>query len=169
MTHPGSGERASAAVSAVNDAAAAVSAVAAAAGGASDGHSFARRFGDPRPSERRLGGLHVALPDGPFEGLDIRPWTAETVGVVDVDLRAGTVIDWAALQAALPYGPFRAEPQLDPGPPWFSVVAVRAGVSPSDVSPSDAAPAVSGSVLLLVEVRGEVVSAITLRRDPATA
>jgi hypothetical protein len=212
MTHPGADEQATGGVRAATDPAAdiraatdpasAIRAVADAAGGASDGHTFARRCGDPRPSERRLDGLYVALPDGPFEGLDIRPWTATTVGVVDIDLRAGTVLDWAALQAALPYGPFRAEPQLDPGPPWFSVAAVPAGVVASDVRPSDSAPAGapadaapadaagagglaktaeadgarsdaaragSGSVLLLVEVRGELVSAITLRRDPPIA
>ena len=114
-----------------------------------DGHTFARRFGDPRPSERRLGGLHVVLPDGPFEGLDIRPWTASTVGVVDIDLRAGTALDWTALQQE--FGPFRVAPQLDPGPPWFSAFRTPTGAAP---------------VLLLVEVRGDVVSGIALRRDP---
>lgn len=120
-----------------------------AAAAAVDGPTFARRFGDPRPSERRFSGLHVVLPDGPFEGLDIRSWTAGTVGVVDIDLRAGVVVEWTALQQE--FGPFRVAPHLDPGPPWFSAFRTPAGAAP---------------VLLLVEVRGDVVSALTLRRDP---
>lgn len=120
-----------------------------------NGTAFAATFGDPAPSERRLGGLHVPLADGVFRGLDIRPWTAGTVGVVDVDLPADTAVDWEELRTALPWGPVRLEPHLDPGPLVYSV-----GIAPERSSTGAAA------VLLLVEVRGRLVSGVTLRRDP---
>lgn len=114
--------------------------------------TFAARWGAAERSERRPRGLRVRVTEGPYSELDVRPWSGRSTGVVDVDLREGTPgLDWNQVQAR--FGPFYELVEPDSRERWFAVhLKGRDG---------------EAAVLLMVRVTGDVVDAITLRRDAA--
>jgi hypothetical protein len=116
-----------------------------------DAPTFAARWGRPVPSERRPGGIRVECdPTGPFAVLEVRPWTDDITGVVDVELSDRSRLSWAALRDQ--FGPFERMTPLDAASDRYS-----AGWTPTAGSPS---------AFLMVGVTGDRVSALTIRRDP---
>jgi hypothetical protein len=80
--------------------------------------------------------------------LEVRPWTDEQTGIVDVELGRPPA-SWRELQRR--FGPFQEVPGFDVGAQTF---AARPGHDSGD------------RVLLLVQPVGDEVAGITVRRDP---
>lgn len=116
-----------------------------------DAESFASRWGLTEPSHRRPSGVRVVCdPDGPFDSLEIRPWTDEVTGVVDVEMREGEpALVWPDVRDR--FGPFRQLPGLH---------------RPGDYAATWAMPDAAADALLLVGVAGDRVDTIAIRRDP---
>jgi hypothetical protein len=112
----------------------------------------ARPWGQPEPSERRPGGLQVRFAEGPFTEMHIRPWSATTSGVVDVDLRPDHAprLAWADVEDW--FGPFYAMAVPDARQNHYAVHLQG--------------PDGGAAVLLMVEVSDGFVAGISLRRDP---
>lgn len=116
-----------------------------------DAASLADRWGRSEPSRRRPGGVRIGCdPASPFESLEIRPWTADVTGVVDVELRAGEPpLAWADVRDR--FGPFRALPRLHDSEEHAATWSTPGGVA---------------AAFLMVGVSGDDVESVTVRRDP---
>ena len=113
---------------------------------------LAAAWGAVEPSDQRPGGLRVVCgPDGPFEAVEVRPWSSEVTGVVEPKLRRGeTPLSWASVRER--FGPFRELPRLHGGTAEYGAIWTVAGAA--------------ADVFLIVGVKNEAVVAITIRRDP---
>ncbi len=116
-----------------------------------DAGSFADRWGLTEPSRRRPSGVRVLCdPDGPFDSLEIRPWTDDVTGVVDVEMREGEPAPaWPEVRDR--FGPFRQLPGLH---------------RPGDYAATWSVPGAAAAAFLIVGVTGDSVETITIRRDP---
>ncbi len=95
-------------------------------------------------------GSRVVLESGPFAALELRAWTDDDTGVVDVELRDGEpALSFRAV--ADRFGPFEDDPHLDAAAPWFFA---EVGGGPG------------AGVQLTVAVRDGTVTEIELVRDP---
>ena len=117
-----------------------------------DAASLADRWGLSEPSRRRPSGVRVRCdPDGPFDSLEIRPWTDDVTGVVDVEMREGEpALAWPDVRDR--FGPFRAMPTLHDSEEYAATWST---------------PGAAATAFLVVGVSGDVVDTITIRRDPA--
>ncbi|MDQ4097616.1 MAG: hypothetical protein M3144_07095 [Actinomycetota bacterium] len=109
-------------------------------------------WGRAEPSDARPDGIRVVCPaDCPFQALEIRPWSEDVTGVVDVELRVdGPRPGWAAVRER--FGPFRELPRLHPSAPQYGALA--------------AAPDRQADAYLIVTVDNDTIAAVTVRRDP---
>ncbi len=116
-----------------------------------DATSLAERWGRSEPSRRRPGGLRVVCdPSSPFDSLEIRPWTDDVTGVVEVELRAGEPpLSWPDVHDR--FGPFRAMPALHDSEEHAVSWSTPGGVA---------------TAFLVVGVSGDCVDTVTVRRDP---
>jgi hypothetical protein len=117
-----------------------------------DATSFADRWGRSEPSRRRPGGVRVACDvASPFDSLEIRPWTDDVTGVVEVEVREGEgPLAWADVRQR--FGPFGEMPRLHDSPVSHAATWL--------------APGAPATALLIVGVAGDSVESITVRRDP---
>ena len=116
-----------------------------------DAGSFADRWGLTEPSRRRPSGMRVLCdPAGPFDSLEIRPWTDDVTGVVDIEMREGEpALAWSDVRDR--FGPFRQLPGLHR--PGDHAATWSVPEPAADASSSSAWPATG-------------VETITIRRDP---
>jgi hypothetical protein len=116
-----------------------------------DAAAFAERWGRPEPSRRRPRGLRVACDAAaPFAALELRPWTEEVTGVVDVEWREDEPpLAWPAVRGR--FGPFEALPTLHTG---------------EEHAASWSVPGAAAAAYLVVGVAGDTVASVMVRRDP---
>jgi hypothetical protein len=114
--------------------------------------SFTGRWGRAEPSRRRPSGVRVACdPTSPFDALEIRPWTEDFTGVVDVVLRSeDKPLSWPVVRER--FGPFRALPGLHGPEREFAATWNQPG------APAEA--------VLIVGVLDDEIDTLTVRRDP---
>jgi hypothetical protein len=119
---------------------------------AGDVDALTARWGRAEPSDARPDGIRVVCPpDRPFEALEIRPWSDEVTGVVDVEFRVDIPRpDWATVRHR--FGQFRELPRLHPSSPRYGV-------------PAGATDKPAGAYLI-VTVENDTIAAVTVRRDP---
>ncbi|MEA2703423.1 MAG: hypothetical protein QOD63_1368 [Actinomycetota bacterium] len=118
-----------------------------------DAPSLADRWGRSEPSRRRPRGVRVVCdPSSPFDFLEIRPWTDDVSGVVEIELRAGEPpLAWSDVRDR--FGPFRAQPRLH-------------GSEQDEYAATWSAPGAAAAAFLVVGVTGDRVDSVTVRRDP---
>jgi hypothetical protein len=111
------------------------------------------RWGVAAESLARPDGIRVECEvPSPFEALEIRPWDEDGYGLVDIELRAGAPVPWAAVRDR--FGPFEE-------------ATTTVGLGPELVARQPAMGDVSTT--LIVEVEDDQVLAITIRRDRVPA
>jgi hypothetical protein len=116
-----------------------------------DAAAFAARWGRTEPSRLRPHGLRVeCAPASPFAALEVRPWSDDVTGVVEVELPAGGALSWVELRDR--FGPFASLPRLH-----TSRAEYGARWTPSGEG---------ASAYLIVGCDGDVVQTLTIRRDP---
>ncbi len=117
-----------------------------------DATSFADRWGSPEPSRHRPGGIRVVCDSSsPFDSLEVRPWTDDVTGVVEVELpEGGPPLSWTEVNER--FGPFRAMPTLHDSDEYAATWST---------------PGAAATAFLVVGVSGDVVDTIMVRRDPA--
>ena len=117
-----------------------------------DAASFADRWGSPEPSRHRPGGIRVVCdPSSPFDSLEVRPWTDDVTGVVEIEQpEGGPPLSWTEVSER--FGPFRAMPTLQDAEEYAATWST---------------PGAAATAFLVVGVSGDVVDTIMVRRDPA--
>jgi hypothetical protein len=116
-----------------------------------DAEAFAARWGRTEPSRHRPRGLRVeCAPTSPFAALEVRPWSDDVTGVVEVELPAAGALSWADLRDH--FGPFTSLPRLHESGAEYGVRWTPSGGRVS--------------AYLIVGRDGDDVRTLTIRRDP---